>query len=253
MLGKSKSTAMMRSMPGPRGYQPFCPLGAALNAVGDRWALLIVRDLMLGPRRFSELAAGLGGIGTDILTSRLRGLEGAGVVRRGGQGRASFYELTSSGRQLQPALLELARWGASRLQMPDDPAAVPPRVILTALLLDVGPLPEKAAGCFDLRADGEHAVFEVASGAVTLDAAGPPDAVITLDASGLRALAIGASTAQLQASHQVSIDGDKKAAHALLDAISGPRLFQRFRELAASPADHAAPPTADGHKQPSPP
>lgn len=224
-------------MPGPRGYQPFCPLGAALNAVGDRWALLIVRDLMLGPRRFSELATGLGGVGTDILTARLRGLEDAGVIRRGGQGRGAFYELTSSGRQLQPALLELARWGAARLQLPDDPAAVPVRVILTALLLDAGPLPEKATGCFELRADGEHAVFEVVSGEVTLDAAEPPDATITLDPGGLRALAIGASAAQLETNHQVSINGDKKAAHALLNAISGPQLFQRFRELAASPAD----------------
>lgn len=224
-------------MPGPRGYQPFCPLGAALNAIGDRWALLIVRDLMLGPRRFSELATGLGGIGTDILTARLRALEDADVIRRGGQGRTAFYELTSSGRQLQPALLELARWGAARLQLPDDPAAVPARVILTALLLDAGLLPEKATGCFELRADGEHAVFVVASGAVTLDTAEPPDVTITLDAGGLRALAIGASAAQLEADHRVSIAGDKEAALALLNAISGPQLFQRFRELAASPAD----------------
>jgi DNA-binding HxlR family transcriptional regulator len=226
-------------MPGPRGYQPFCPLGAALNAVGDRWALLIVRDLMLGPRRFSELASGLGGVGTDILTARLRGLEDADVVRRAGQGRAARYELTSSGRQLQPAVLELARWGAARLQLPDDPAAVPARVMLTALLLDAASLPQQLSGCFELRADGEQTVFEVADGAVTLDAAGPPGATITLDPSGLRALAIGASASQLEASHQVSIDGDKEAAHALLDAISGPRLFQAFRELAIAPAEHA--------------
>jgi DNA-binding HxlR family transcriptional regulator len=224
-------------MPGPRGYQPFCPLGAALNAVGDRWALLIVRDLMLGPRRFSELATGLGGVGTDILTARLRSLEDAGVICRGGQGRAAYYELTSSGRQLQPALLELARWGAGRLQLPDDPAAVPARVILTALLLDAGPLPQNVTGCFELRAAGEHAVFEVASGAVTLDAAGPPDATITLDPGGLRALAIGASAAQLEANHQVSVNGERKAAHKLLDAISGPRLFQAFRQLGTMSAD----------------
>lgn len=62
------------------------------------------------------------------------------------------------------------------------------------------------------------------------------NATITLDPGGLRSLAIGASAAQLERNHQVSIDGDKMAARALLDAISGPRLFQRFRELAASPA-----------------
>jgi DNA-binding HxlR family transcriptional regulator len=227
-------------MPGPRGYQPFCPLGAALNAIGDRWALLIVRDLMLGPRRFSELATGLGGIGTDILTTRLRGLEDTGVVRRGGQGRTAFYELTSSGRQLQPALLELARWGAARLQLPDDPSAVPARVILTALLLDAGPLPEDVTGRFELRADGEHAFFEVAHGALVLDASGPPDATITLDPAGLRALAIGATAAHVETNHQVSIDGDKQAARALLDGLSGPRLFQAFRQSATPSAESAA-------------
>lgn len=219
-------------MPGPRGYQPFCPLGAALNAVGDRWALLIVRDLMLGPRRFSDLAAGLGGIGTDILTARLRGLEETGVVRRGGHGRAAYYALTPSGRQLQPALLELARWGAERLQLPTDPATVPARVILTALLLDADPLPAKVTGRFEIHADGENALVEVADGAVTLDASGPADAEITLDPRGLRALAIGASTTQLEADHLVSIAGNKKAARQLLEAISGPRLFQAFRVLA---------------------
>ena len=103
-------------------------MGAALNAVGDRWALLIVRDLMLGPRRYSDLLRGLGGIGTDILAARLRGLEDAGLVtRRRGDG-AQSYELTTAGRALRPVLVELARWGADRLEFPDDPSEVPPRV-----------------------------------------------------------------------------------------------------------------------------
>ena len=236
----------MRAVPGPRGYQPFCPLGAALNAVGDRWALLIVRDLMLGPRKFSELAAGLGGIGTDILTARLRQLEDVGVVRRGGQGRTAHYELTSSGRHLQPALLELARWGAARLQLPDDPARVPARVILTALLLDAPPLPETVTGRFELHADGERAVFEVADGAITLDTAGPPDATIILDSGGVRALAIGASPAQLETASQMSIEGDKKMARSLLSAISGPQLFQAFRQLGTTSAVGPLPRSADG-------
>lgn len=237
---ESPSQLVKWGMPAPRGYQPFCPLGAALNAVGDRWALLIVRDLMLGPRRFSELTAGLGGISTDILTARLRGLQDAGVVRRSGRGRQASYELTSSGRQLQPALLALARWGASRLRLPDDHAAVPARVILTALLLDPPPLPLEVAGCFELRVGTERAVFDIADSALTVDAAGPADAIITLDPGGLRALAMGASASQLEASQQVTIDGDNEAAHALLDALSGPRLFQAFRELAIAPADPAA-------------
>ena len=64
-------------------YQTFCPVGAALNVVGERWALLIVRDLFLGPRRYSELLKGLGGIPTDILAARLRTLQEQGVVQTG--------------------------------------------------------------------------------------------------------------------------------------------------------------------------
>src|SRR5690348_9817382 len=64
----------------PVGYQSCCPVGAALSGVGERWALLVVRDLLLGPRRYSELLAGLGGIGTDILAARLRTLREHGVV-----------------------------------------------------------------------------------------------------------------------------------------------------------------------------
>ena len=103
----------------PVGYQPFCPVGAALNAVpGDRWALLVVRDLMLGPRRYSDLLSGLAGVGTDILAARLRGLQEAGVVRQTGSGRSRHYELTDSGKALRPVLVELARWGDGRSRFP---------------------------------------------------------------------------------------------------------------------------------------
>ena len=83
-----------------------------LNVVGERWALLIVRDLLLGPRRYSDLLNGLGGIGTDILATRLRTLQEHGVVQQVGAGRAQRYELTEAGQALRPVLTELARWGA---------------------------------------------------------------------------------------------------------------------------------------------
>ena len=86
-------------MASPVGYQTFCPVGAALNVVGERWALLIVRDLFLGPRRYSELLRGLGGIPTDILAARLRTLRQEGIVRQVGEGRTQRYELTESGRR----------------------------------------------------------------------------------------------------------------------------------------------------------
>src|SRR5215469_1755993 len=122
-------------MAAPIGYQTFCPVGAALNVVGERWSLLIVRDLFLGPRRYSELQSGLGGIGTDILAARLRTLQEHGIVRQVGQGRAQRYELTDSGHALRPVLVELSRWGADRLRLPDDPSRIPLRVPLTSLLV----------------------------------------------------------------------------------------------------------------------
>src|SRR5919106_4609381 len=84
----------------PRSYEQHCSLALALDVVGDRWALLIVRDLLLGPRRFGELLEGLPGIGTDILTARLRDLEADGVVSRRIEGRASWYQLTDEGKAL---------------------------------------------------------------------------------------------------------------------------------------------------------
>ena len=131
-------------MASPIGYQTFCPVGSALNVVGERWALLIVRDLLLGPRRYSELLSGVGGIGTDILAARLRTLQEHGVVRQVGRGRAQRYELTESGQALRPVLTELARWGAERLRLPADPSQIPPRVPLTSMLVGATAIPRRA-------------------------------------------------------------------------------------------------------------
>jgi DNA-binding HxlR family transcriptional regulator len=89
-----------------------------LDAVGDRWALLIVRDLLFGPKRFTDLRAGLPGIGTNILTARLRGLEAEGVVVRRElppPAATTVYELTEHGHQLEQVLLVLGRWGLKTL------------------------------------------------------------------------------------------------------------------------------------------
>ena len=204
-------------------------MGAALNAVGDRWALLIVRDLMLGPRRYSDLLRGLGGIGTDILAARLRGLEDAGLVtRRRGDG-AQSYELTTAGRALRPVLVELARWGADRLEFPDDPSEVPPRVPLTALLLDAPQLPEAADGTFDIRVGDEVITLEVVAGRIAFAPEAAPMTTLELTMAGLRSLVSGSSASQVAEDGDVSIRGDQRAATALLDGLAGPTLLQGFR------------------------
>lgn len=101
-----------------KAYGQYCGLARALELIGDRWGLLVVRDLMIGPRRFGELAEGLAGITTSVLTQRLKELEATGLVRREPttEGRRGLvYVLTPTGRALEPAMIELGRWGAHTL------------------------------------------------------------------------------------------------------------------------------------------
>ena len=102
-------------------YEQYCPVAHALDLVGERWALLVVRELMHGPKRYTDLVEHLPGIGTNILASRLRDLEAGGIVtkRRLPPPAASrVYELTEYGQGLRPAIRELALWGARSLGPP---------------------------------------------------------------------------------------------------------------------------------------
>jgi DNA-binding HxlR family transcriptional regulator len=102
----------------PRQYDQFCGLARALEVVGERWTLLVVRDLLDGPKRYGDLLEGLAPIATDVLAGRLRELEGAGLVTRE-PGRS--YALTEDGLALVPSLDALSRWGLRRLERrPDD-------------------------------------------------------------------------------------------------------------------------------------
>ncbi|WP_167675669.1 helix-turn-helix domain-containing protein [Rhodococcus sp. B10] len=110
-----------------RSYQQYCAIGRTLDIVGDRWSLLVVRELCGGPRRYSDLFADLPGISTDVLAARLRDLEADGVVAKrliGPPTNASVYELTEEGEGLRPALRALSEWGAGRLGERGDKDAV---------------------------------------------------------------------------------------------------------------------------------
>ena len=101
-----------------RSYDHYCAVSRALEVVGDRWNLLVVRELCSGPRRYSDLFADLPGISTDILAGRLKDLERDGVLthrRVGPRSSAAVYELTASGAALRPVLETLSQWGASLL------------------------------------------------------------------------------------------------------------------------------------------
>src|SRR3954469_14500686 len=98
-------------MPARRSYGQGCGTAYALDVAGERWALLVARELVLGPKRFTDLRDGLAGASPNVLSQRLRELERAGVVRRSTAGGAA-WELTGWGQELRPILLALGRWGA---------------------------------------------------------------------------------------------------------------------------------------------
>lgn len=124
-----------------RSYQQFCALGYGLDRVGDRWSLLIVRELLLGSARFGELHSSLSGIATNLLTNRLRELERDGlVVRAGSDSPTPGYELTAQGRALEPILREMAVWGMQYVDARRDGRAARPRTWLTLISLLAGGL-----------------------------------------------------------------------------------------------------------------
>lgn len=142
-----------------RRYQLLCPISRALDTVGDRWALLILRDLHAGPARFGELESGLG-IATNLLTARLTELADAGLVRRADDGPRSPYELTDLGRQTERLLWELARFGTS---LERDPHPRPPgnlRTILIPLRMMLRGVPDRPEMTVLLDVDGESFLIE---------------------------------------------------------------------------------------------
>jgi len=132
-----------------REYDQSCSLAFALDSVGERWSMLVVRELTLGPLRFSELARSVGGAPTDVLTKRLRGLEDDGIVARrelAAPVAATVYELTELGRGLERPMIELARWGM-QLQKAEDVVDLAPSSLPNALRVILNPPPEAS---FDL-------------------------------------------------------------------------------------------------------
>lgn len=109
-----------------RDYGQYSGVSQALELVGERWAMLIVRDLLVGPRRYGELAAGLPRIPSNILAARLKELQAAGVLHRVPHSRVIVYELTPYGRELEPVVLALGAWGFKTLSEPREEQIITP-------------------------------------------------------------------------------------------------------------------------------
>lgn len=156
-----------------KGYEQYCPVCNALGLVGERWALLIVRELLRGPKRYTDLVEGLPGVGTNILAARLRELEQGGVVRKRKlppPAASTVYELTEYGAELEEPLYALARWGARTLGPPGKGDELYPEWGLNAFpaLLD----PEAARGLdetYVLRIGDDVFSVHVADGQVHVE------------------------------------------------------------------------------------
>ena len=173
-----------------REYGQECSLACALDSVGERWSLLIVRELSLGPLLFSELARDVGGSPTDVLTKRLRDLEGDGIVARRelpAPAATVVYELTALGRGLEAPMIELARWGME-LQKAADVVGLAPSSLPNALRVVLRP-PPQAGFDLGLRSGGESFALSAEDGWITASrgTVGEPD--LTLSGSPIEVLA----------------------------------------------------------------
>jgi DNA-binding HxlR family transcriptional regulator len=154
-----------------RRYHQYCGVARALDVVGERWSLLIIRDLLEGPMRYSDLLHGLASIPTDMLASRLRHLESAGIVRRTTlppPAGSKVYELTERGRALDTVIVELSRWGTDLLGQPASDDTF--RLSWLALSLRSRFRPERAGGVeltISIEVNGETLHAEIHDGTLT--------------------------------------------------------------------------------------
>ncbi len=179
-----------------KGYHQYCPVANALDQIGDRWELLIVRELMLGQRRYTDLAEALPGIGSNVLTTRLRDLEAAGIVRKTKLPppfAVSVYELTDYGRELDVVLRALAQWGAHTLGAPA------PEDCWSMYAVHVRFRPAAAVdGTYEIRfVGGETITLQVADGALVAMKLPADDPTLVVEAApeALHAVIGGAMSA----------------------------------------------------------
>ena len=185
---------------GKRSYEQYCTVARALDVIGERWTLLLVRELLTGPKRFKDLLGGLPGIGTNLLAARLKALEGEGIVRRATlppPAGSNVYELTETGRSLEPVIVELSRWGASLLGVPQAGEDLQAGWAAVAVRSAVKPsVAGGRAGTYEFRIDGEafHLRLEDGEEEGTMLRQGPapdPDLVVAGDAKTFLAVTSG--------------------------------------------------------------
>jgi DNA-binding HxlR family transcriptional regulator len=211
-----------------RTYGDGCGIAHALDLVGQRWALLTVRELLLGPKRFTDLRTGLPNVSTNVLSQRLRELEQAGIVRRRWLAPPSgswIYELTDWGRELKPIVLSLGTWAVRSPSFPSDvPVGTDSVILALGTFFDAGAADGLRAR-YELRLDDSTFHVDIADGAIELER-GPardPDAIVETDATTFSAVVWGGrDLADALSAGEIRLEGDRLAVDRLLDLFPRP-------------------------------
>lgn len=207
-----------------RAYGQYCGFARAMEVVGERWAFLIVRDLLVGPKRFTDLQRGLAGIPSNVLTARLKELELAGVVARRLQPRPArgvAYELTAYGAELEDVVVHLGRWGARAMGDPRAGETITVDSLIMALRSTFRPeAARKFRAGYEVRAGEIVLHARIDDGAIDVAAGRLPHPDLVLEAGpGMKLLMSREMTpAEAIAGGSVRIIGD-------------PKLLDRFVEM----------------------
>jgi DNA-binding HxlR family transcriptional regulator len=203
-------------------YEQACAIARALDVVGERWSLLLVRELTFGPRRYRDLATGLPGIPSNVLAGRLKDLQAAGVVTRRtlpAPTDVTVYELTDAGRALQPVLDELLDWGLRYGPQPSQDDAIQPGWALLGGAGRPSALPEGQTCELWIGPEGFYLSSDAGKLTVSRGAAPDGDAVVTMSADTLYSLVTGQTTVT-DAVRRSTVDGDTEIARRALEPLA---------------------------------
>jgi DNA-binding HxlR family transcriptional regulator len=230
MSPEAKTTQAVKAFkPSSRRYGQYCPVAKSLDVLGERWTLLIVRNLMMGPQRYTDLREALPGLATDLLTARLRTLEQAGYVARRQLPRpaaVTVYELTPAGQRIAVVVLELGRIGLARLGPPAEDDLVTSDALVLSLRPSFRPdVAGNAEESYQLELDGESYTVNVHPGRAETGrgTAADPRLTLTTTTRTFAALISGAIDAKAALSAgEVQIEGPRRALDRFLRIFSYP-------------------------------
>jgi len=199
-----------------KSYQQFCGLARSLDVIGERWTLLVIRELMFGPRRFVDVLEALPGIGSNTLTTRLRSLEEDGLITRETlppPAASTVYRLTEAGQELEPVVIALGRWGMRRMEAGNAGNVFRPEWLLFGLKALVEPGGAGLPECdYQFHIDNSPILLRVRDGKVDVTATVSPAPDVTLETDGETIKEIGLGTLtpmQAVQAGRIKVDGKR--------------------------------------------